>query len=159
MKKRLKKDPATPETSTRSSTETADYNVHVDIDSKPTDLSTPQTFQNSDGYTPLSPQQQSSSDDSSSANDSSSNATVDHLNSGTKEYENLWSEALSTEKPDNSMVGYFEANAGDPQLQFPFSPSSLGGIISPLGLNNDNDMNFWLNVYVGAGEWPELLEF
>ncbi|KAJ8616056.1 hypothetical protein MRB53_035428 [Persea americana] len=159
LKKRVKQSPATQETSTRSSMETAECNVHVEIDSKPTDLSTHHTFQNSGVYIPLSPQQQSSSDDSSSLTDSLSNRTIDHLNSGMKEDENLWSEALSIEKSEDSMVECFAANAGDPQLQFPFSPNSLGGIISPLGLNSDDDMNFWLNIYMGAEEWPELPEF
>lgn len=132
----------------------AECNEHVEIDSNPLKLSTHQLFQRP-GCIPLSPQQQSSSDLSSSVTDSSIVTTGEYLNRPTKDDqsvdddENVWWEELSAEKQAN--LEYSEANAADPQLQFP--SSSL--VHRP---HNDESMDFWLNLYMEAGEWPELPE-
>eukprot|EP00268_Persea_americana_P055938 TRINITY_DN6548_c0_g1_i1.p1 TRINITY_DN6548_c0_g1~~TRINITY_DN6548_c0_g1_i1.p1 ORF type:complete len:108 (-),score=22.11 TRINITY_DN6548_c0_g1_i1:987-1310(-) len=46
---------------------------------------------------------------------------------------------------------YSEANAADPLLRFPSSPL----VYRP---HNDESMDFWLNLYMETGEWPELPE-
>ena len=63
--------------------------------------------------------------------------------------ENVWWEELSAEKQAN--LEYSEANAADPLLRFPSSPL----VYRP---HNDESMDFWLNLYMETGEWPELPE-
>lgn len=130
----------------------AECNEHVELDSKPSSFST-----GSPGCIPLSPQQQSSSDVSSSpaATHSSIATTGEYLNTAMKDDQSAdgdeiaWWKAISAEK--QGIHECSEANAADPQLQFPFFSDLCGP-------HNDECMAYWLNLFMGAGDlgWPEL---
>lgn len=73
--------------------------------------------------------------------------------------ENLWLEVLSSAENCEVVVNEFSAmdNADDdhPQLQFPLSPLTYA---SNNNITYGNEMDFWYNVFTGAGEsTPEIL--
>ncbi|XP_010262320.1 PREDICTED: myb-related protein Myb4 [Nelumbo nucifera] len=111
---------------------------------------------------PVSPQQSSS--DISSVTESSV-VTGENQNTGIKEEnvdscswetipeidESFWFEALSADNSGTS--DDYPATITDQQLQFPSEP------VYAYGWNMDDGMDFWYNLFIKAGELPELPEF
>ncbi|RXH87291.1 hypothetical protein DVH24_028791 [Malus domestica] len=67
--------------------------------------------------------------------------------------DSFWSEVLSTEYYEET-VNEFQAFGGDPQVNM--GPTD-GGF--SLDMYNDNNMDFWFNIFSGAEEIPEFLVF
>ncbi|KAF8401876.1 hypothetical protein HHK36_012825 [Tetracentron sinense] len=117
------------------------------------------------GYALMSPQQSSS--DFSSGTDSSV-VTGENNFSGVKDEnidssetfpeidENFWWETLPAE---NSTMPSDLPQVTDPRLQFPFSPVSKMESVDAYSTNMDNGMDFWYNLFIKAGETPDLPEF
>ncbi|XP_058101635.1 transcription factor MYB4-like [Magnolia sinica] len=161
LKKRLKQNPAVSETR-RHTAEMLDLEAYMESDLKHENFPNHQGFESAN-YVPVSPQQ-SSSDLSSQGTDCSARSceernivTVDEQT--TKINGNSWGNVLSA---DNSGMpeDFFPAIASDPQLQFPFSSSLFSEPVYPhlYGQDNDDSMDFWLNVFIEAGALPELPE-
>lgn len=117
-----------------------------------------QNFENSTDFS-VSPQQSSSSELSSGVD--SSMVTTDNFDMGIKdEYVDYSSEAFPgiddniLFKENFYMAENFNETLDEPRIQFPISTIST----KTLPTNGDEDMEFWYNIFVGAGEFTELPE-
>lgn len=168
LKKRLKHNQANPETKLQPPK--CDSNAPMQSESSSLNVPSQQGFE-SPAYTTMSPQT-SSSDDISSATDASM-ATMDQ-NSMTNNVkgeqidiwetfpeidEGFWSEAPLAE--NTSMPSSLLANNDELlQAQFPFNSTELVEPDYSDGSNIiDDGMDFWYNLFIGAGGSPELSEF
>lgn len=168
LKKRLKQNQANPETKLQLAN--CDSNAPMQSESSSLNVPTQQGFQ-SPAYTTMSPQT-SSSDDISSATDASM-ATMDQNNMTNNvkgEHidiwetfpeidEGFWSEAPLAE--NTSMPSSLLANNDELlQAQFPFNSTELVEPDYSDGSNIiDDGMDFWYNLFIGAGGSPEFSEF
>ncbi|XP_050239359.1 transcription factor MYB14-like [Quercus robur] len=168
LKKRLKQNQANPETKLQPTN--CDSNAPMQSESSSLNVPSQQGFE-SPAYTTMSPQT-SSSDDISSTTDASM-ATMDQ-NSMTNDVkdeqidiwetfpeidEGFWSEAPLAE--NTSMPSSLLANNDELlQAQFPFNSTELVEPDYSDGSNIiDDGMDFWYNLFIGAGGSPELSEF
>ncbi|XP_030973699.1 transcription factor MYB4-like [Quercus lobata] len=168
LKKRLKQNQANPETKLQPTN--CDSNAPVQSESSSLNVPSQQGFE-SPAYTTMSPQT-SSSDDISSATDASM-ATMDQnsMTNNVKDEqidiwetfpeidEGFWSEAPLAE--NTSMPSSLLANNDELlQAQFPFNSTELVEPDYSDGSNIiDDGMDFWYNLFIGAGGSPELSEF
>lgn len=168
LKKRLKQNQANPETKLQPTN--CDSNAPMQSESSCLNVPSQQGFE-SPAYTTMSPQT-SSSDDISSATDASM-ATMDQnsMTNNVKDEqidiwetfpeidEGFWSEAPLAE--NTSMPSSLLANNDELlQAQFPFNSTELVEPDYSDGSNIiDDGMDFWYNLFIGAGGSPELSEF
>lgn len=168
LKKRLKQNQANPETKLQPTN--CDSNAPMQSESSSLNVPSQQGFE-SPAYTTMSPQT-SSSDDISSATDASM-ATMDQnsMTNNVKDEqidiwetfpeidEGFWSEAPLAE--NTSMPSSLLANNDELlEAQFPFNSTELVEPDYSDGSNIiDDGMDFWYNLFIGAGGSPELSEF
>ncbi|KAK9991812.1 hypothetical protein SO802_026797 [Lithocarpus litseifolius] len=168
LKKRLKQNQANPETKLQPTN--CDSNAPMQSESSSLNVPSQQGFE-SPAYTTMS-SQTSSGDDISSATDASM-ATMDQNNMTNNikgEHieiweafpeidEVFWSEAPLAEN-SNMPSSLFANNDELLQAQFPFNSTEL---VEPDYSDGstiiDDGMDFWYNLFIGAGGSPELSEF
>ncbi|PON62625.1 MYB transcription factor [Parasponia andersonii] len=119
---------------------------------------------------PVSPPQSSSSstaissvttstDDDHNNNSNNGSIKADSPDNFSEMDEDFWSQVFSSENNSKAVVDDFSAISADSQLQYSVSP--LVTIEPDHALNsnmyNDEDMDFWYNVFTRAADLPELL--
>ncbi|KAJ4956874.1 hypothetical protein NE237_013657 [Protea cynaroides] len=157
LKKKLKQNQLSPDTKTQLSCETSECDANTMRQSEP--MNDPTQFMKIEkqGHDPVSPQQFSS--DFSPGRADSSVETSENINMDSSAIdESLWSEALSSSET-SGVPGDYPAMELDPELQFLFSPVPTSESICSFGLNINEDMDFWYNLFIQAGESVELPEF